>query len=211
MSGGTLGPAADDAQDDEHAALALAMNTPPEPAPLLPDTKPKKMGRPSKKTPPVMDEIIERLADGESLRAITALDHMPVKTTVINWLNADRDFLVRYARAREAQADAIFDECLDIADDSTGDVSVDDKGKLVFNGEVVQRARLRVDTRLKLAGKLRPEKYGDRLDLQVSGALDVINMTDTKLNETIIGLMEKVGAKPDDIERLLVRTLPGQT
>tara|TARA_Y100000310_G_scaffold315129_1_gene365354 strand:- start:635 stop:1111 length:477 start_codon:yes stop_codon:yes gene_type:complete len=158
-----------------------------------------------------MDEIIERLADGESLRAITALDHMPVKTTVINWLNADRDFLVRYARAREAQADAIFDECLDIADDSTGDVSVDDKGKLVFNGEVVQRARLRVDTRLKLAGKLRPEKYGDRLDLQVSGALDVINMTDTKLNETIIGLMEKVGAKPDDIERLLVRTLPGQT
>jgi hypothetical protein len=62
-------------------------------------------------------------------------------------------------RAREAQADAIFDECLDIADDGSNDFMGEDEK---YNGDAVARSKLRVDTRKWMAGKLAPKKYGDK-------------------------------------------------
>jgi hypothetical protein len=43
------------------------------------------------------------------------------------------DFLRQYARARELQADKLFEECLQIADEAKGDVEVvaDGKGGLI--------------------------------------------------------------------------------
>jgi len=68
-------------------------------------------------------------------------------------------------RAREEQADRLFEECLAIADDTTGDVVMVGKGgqvERVDHGNI-QRSRLRVDTRKWMAGKLAPKKYGDRV------------------------------------------------
>ena len=77
------------------------------------------------------------------------------------------DFAHQYARAREEQADRLFEECLAIADDTTDDVVMvaDGKGGQVerVNHENIQRSRLRVDTRKWMAGKLAPKKYGDRI------------------------------------------------
>jgi hypothetical protein len=97
---------------------------------------------------------------------------MPCTTTVCKWLNDFPEFAAQYARAREAQADAIFDEILDIADDGSNDWmerrredgSVDE----VFNHEHVTRSKLRIDARKWMAGKLRPKVYGDKLDLSSS-------------------------------------------
>ena len=61
-----------------------------------------KRGRPSVYTPQLADEICERLAAGESLRAICADPHMPDKHRVREWALDDRDgFSPRYARARQ--------------------------------------------------------------------------------------------------------------
>lgn len=67
--------------------------------------------------------ICERIADGESLRSICESDEMPAKSTVFDWLADDRyeAFRTKYARAREAQADALVDEMIDIADDGSND------------------------------------------------------------------------------------------
>lgn len=130
------------------------------------------MGRHSEYTEEVADQICEQLASGKSLVAICKRDDMPSAATVFRWLASDQnaDFRDRYARAREAQADAIFDECLDIADDGSNDF-MDEDGK--YNGDAVQRSRLRVDTRKWMAGKLAPKKYGDKLDVEQNGKLVV--------------------------------------
>lgn len=137
------------------------------------------MGRPSSYTPEIADKICELLADGKSLNSICKGDEFPTRATVCNWLaDADRngalspykEFFDKYLRARELQADTIFDECLEIADDDSLDVGFDDEGKPFVKGENIQRAKLRVDTRMRMAGKLKPKKYGDRQVTEVTGA-----------------------------------------
>lgn len=128
------------------------------------------MGRPSKFNQPVADEINRRLAKGESLRSICNGSDMPHLSTVMRWLaDPDRaDFREQYAHAREVQADTLFDECLDIADDASGDTKVTEGGGEVCNTEFVQRAKLRIETRKWMVGKLAPKKYGDKIDLTSS-------------------------------------------
>src|SRR3954469_21620442 len=126
------------------------------------------MGRPTDFSEDVADRICARLAEGESLRAICASDDMPGKTTVFVWLQARPEFRDQYARAREAQAEHWADEILEIADDGSHDVkTIERKGELVevVDHDVVQRSRLRVETRKWLLSKLAPRKYGDKLEL----------------------------------------------
>jgi Bacteriophage Sf6, terminase small subunit-like len=68
---------------------------------------------------------------------------------------------LRDTRAREAQADLFFKECLEIAD----------RGKDSENESQarIQRDRLRVDTRKWMAARLAPKKYGDHLSHDVKG------------------------------------------
>lgn len=124
----------------------------------------KSTGRPSSFTQKVADAICGRLIEGQSLRKICLDDDMPHAATVCRWLADDRysAFREQYARAREAQADTLFDECLDIADDGTNDWMADAEGGEKYNGDSVQRSKLRVDTRKWMAGKLASKKYGDK-------------------------------------------------
>jgi len=103
----------------------------------------------------------------------TRIGRSPDYVTVRNWIADDEEIGNLYARAKEDQADFIAEEMIDIADDGRNDYmeSVSDDGKSAFkmNGENVQRSRLRLDTRKWLASKLRPKKYGDKLDLTSDG------------------------------------------
>ncbi len=126
------------------------------------------MQRPVEYTEQWADEICERLADGESLKSICTPEHMPGKATVFRWLLRYPHFEDKYIRAREAQADAIFDEILNIADDGSNDW-IEKNGEVVLNSEAINRSRLRVDARKWMAGKLRPKKYGDRVGREDDG------------------------------------------
>lgn len=130
-------------------------------------------GRPSEFTQQVADAICERIADGESLRAICLDDDMPGKATVFRWLAADKAFQDQYARARETQADTLFDEILSISDDGTNDSYKDEDGNPRTDHDVIARSRLRVDARKWMAGKLRPKVYGDKIEHEHKGGLTV--------------------------------------
>ena len=104
----------------------------------------------------LFDRICERIADGESLRTICAEDGMPRKASVMRWLAADAALSDQYARAREMQADALFDECLTIADDTSREPN---------------DRRMSFDARKWMAGKLRPKVYGDKV--AIGGADDL--------------------------------------
>ena len=147
------------------------------------------MGRHSSYSEQIADTICERIAGGESLIAICRDASMPGQSTVFAWLAQRPEFQEKYARAREAQADAIFDEILDIADDARNDwmerQGEDGQGAgWQLNGDHVQRSRLRIDARKWMAGKLRPKVYGDKIQQEISGAgggplvVEIVRFTD---------------------------------
>lgn len=133
------------------------------------------MGRPSDFSQEIADTICERIATTpRGLDFICQTDAaLPSASTVHRWLNQHAEFRESYLRARERQADTIFDECLEIADDSSRDTKLvgrEDNETEVCNTEFVQRAKLRIDTRMRMAGKLSPKKYGDAVQMKHTDA-----------------------------------------
>lgn len=129
-----------------------------------------KVGRPSSYTKEVGDAICDEIAtSATSLRSICSREDMPSVVTVMKWLRDFPEFLNQYARAREAQADIIFDEMLDIADNSNADTVMTEDGRIIENKDVVNRSRLQIDTRKWILSKLQPKKYGDKIDLTTDG------------------------------------------
>ena len=140
-------------------------------------------GRPSGFTQEIADTICERIADGESLRSICAADDMPNKATVFKWLAAFPTFSDQYARARETQADSLFDDVLTIADSSQDDP---------------QDRRVRIDARKWMAGKLRPKVYGDKIAIGGDRDMDPIKTEEVgqgiaTLRAMISGIAERTG------------------
>lgn len=128
------------------------------------------LGRPCSFTQELGDRICEMLASGMSMRTACKEEDMPSMQTVFRWLRTNEAFCEQYTRAKAEAADALVEEMLDISDDGTNDwMEVHDKeGNAVgykVNGEHVQRSRLRVETRKWIAAKLKPKKYGEKVDL----------------------------------------------
>lgn len=131
------------------------------------------MGRPSDYSETIATAICQEISSGRSLRSICAQDDMPAQSTVFLWLAKHEEFSEKYARAREAQADAMLEEILEIADDGKGDKYVDDEGNERTDQDVIARSRLRVDARKWAMSKMSPKKYGDKLDLNHAGGVTV--------------------------------------
>lgn len=116
--------------------------------------------------------VLSRISDGESLRKILPVNRnkevLPSRPVFNEWLS-DKDLASRYARACEDRAEGIFEEILEISDDSSQDTKITENGIEVPNSEFVQRSRLRVDARKWMLGKMQPKKYGDKLDLTTDG------------------------------------------
>lgn len=128
------------------------------------------MGRPSSYSEEVAEAICERLSKGEPLAVICRDEAMPGYRTVYDWMRANEAFSASIARAREEGFDYIAADCLQIADDSAGDVKlVGDDEREVCNTEFVQRAKLRIETRLKLLAKWDPKRYGDKVTQEITG------------------------------------------
>lgn len=124
-------------------------------------------------TADIEDEILARIAKGQSVVDICEDDWLPSQSTLYKRLSNDPAFAERYARAREVQADTLFDEILQIADDGRNDWmerrGEDSKG-YVENGEALRRSEIRINARKWMAGKLRPKVYGDRSVIEGPGA-----------------------------------------
>lgn len=132
-------------------------------------------GRPSLYTDELAAAICERLAAGESLRAICRDEGMPAHSTVLGWVNDNPDFSDQYTRAREKGYAVMFDHMLEIADTPQQGVTIkeSEKGTEVRTGDMIEHRRLRVDTRKWMLAKALPKIYGDRLDLNHGGTVNI--------------------------------------
>lgn len=141
-------------------------------------SKENKTGRPTIFTEEVADKICSEIAtSNKGLKTICSGPGMPSVRTVLSWLSdGDKEdgkpelkqFLHNYVRAREAQADFLADEIIEIAEHTEEDHTA-------FTGQnVVQRDKLRIEARKWVASKLKPKKYGDKLDLNHEGGQTIV-------------------------------------
>lgn len=144
-------------------------------------------GRPTLYTDELAAEVCSRLSGNgptarpETLADICRDEHMPAVRTISDWKKAHAEFSADFTCARDEGFDALASECLNIADDSSGDVEYPDDdlegqghgGSLRRQRggatEGVQRAKLRIETRLKLLAKWDPKRYGDKVQQEISG------------------------------------------
>lgn len=94
--------------------------------------------------------MCELLSQGVSVNALCKMKDMPEKSTFYAWLMRYPDFLEAYDIAKEKQMDFYANEILEITDDCPAD------------SDAVAKAKLQVNTRQWLMGKLKAKKYGER-------------------------------------------------
>ena len=148
-------------------------------------------GRPTDYTPELTDEFCARIAMGESLRSVCRDPAMPEPKTIYRWFRIHYGFSQQYARSKEDSADSHEDMIIDISDNPDGQPVLDEDGKPMLdpNGKplvkldnvAIQHATLRVNSRKWAASKLKPKKYGEKIQQDTTHSYDLSNLSDDEL------------------------------
>lgn len=138
------------------------------------------VGRPEIFNKALADEVLTRLANGESARSICRDKRMPSRPTLARWCVVHEEFAAQYARARDQGLDVMAEDILDIADNTQqGVIETDKQDKFgdpyteVQRKDMTEHRKLRVDARKWYLSKLAPKRYGDRLAVEHSGSLTI--------------------------------------
>ena len=135
--------------------------------------KATKIGRPSKYTPELAEEICQRISTGEPLRKICRDEWMPEWRTFYDWVAKSESLSAQVARAREAGYDAMAEEALEISNTphlgqkkvySSG-AGEDEDSMTVTEEDMLGHRKLQIETRLKLLACWNPKKYGTKVAL----------------------------------------------
>jgi hypothetical protein len=143
----------------------------------------------------IKDQICNGLMEGLSLRELCRRDGFPPESTVRTWIlkDSDPEFTAQYARAREVQTERFADELIELADSKQGDIETvyNEDGSTYerVNREVIERNRLQIETRKWVISKILPKKYGDKVNLELSGN---INHTANPAEALTTGTLEAI-------------------
>jgi hypothetical protein len=110
-------------------------------------------------TPALEETITDALMEGKSMRQIALMEGMPSRATMLRWLANKPEFAAKCARAREIQADVMDDKVLEAAE--------------ACNEDNFQSTKVKISAYQWRASKLAPKKYGDKLDMNVTGELSL--------------------------------------
>ncbi len=116
---------------------------------------------PDKRRAVIMQTVSVRLMEGESLTAICLDEDMPNKGTILEWMNGDDALANQYARARLLQADALDDDTASTIKDIRDGTLDANAGRVIIWANQWRAARMR------------PKRYGDKLDVQHGGSLTI--------------------------------------
>jgi hypothetical protein len=127
-------------------------------------------------TPEMGARVCEQVSQGFTLKQLAEMPQMPHMHTVFLWLARHEDFRTMYDAARSVQMESFIEECLEIADDGSNDYidRVNPRtGEItqVPNYDHINRSRLRVDTRKWIAGKIVPNKWGERPQVELTASV----------------------------------------
>lgn len=126
----------------------------------------KKVGRPTKYTTEIADKICSQIVVGRSLRSICLDDDMPDLVTVYSWLRNHPEFLKQYDVATSERTETQQEMLLEMGDIAIQHAeNVDPKAA----GAVVSAYKLKADNFKWSMSKMKPKKYGEKLDLTSDG------------------------------------------
>jgi len=148
--------------------------------------KPKKIGRPTKWTQEIEDDICARLSRGEPLRAICRTEGYPEWNTFYSWMERSEALSARVALARENGVEAIAQDTLAMIDAEPRYIE-DAKGGTRIDAGYVQWLKLRTEQRMTLLACWSPNRYGNRV--QVAGDKDnplQVNIQATEMFDSIL-------------------------
>lgn len=125
--------------------------------------------------------VCAQVAHGVSLK--TLCEHYLIDYGLLwAWISADGAKLQRYYEAQRGVAEYYVSETIAIADDGLNDTYTDDKGNVRVDGDVIQRSKLRIDTRFKVAAKWNRERYGEA-DAALGAGLENLAAVLTRISE----------------------------
>lgn len=130
-------------------------------------------------TPELAAKFCAKIADGGTLRSVCKQAGMPSKATVFRWLGEHVEFQKMYETATDERTDVMIDEIVDIADNCKADA------------DSTRKAKLRIHARVEQAQRMKPRKYGAKMQLtgegggpiQSKATLDVAGLSTTALVE----------------------------
>lgn len=126
-------------------------------------------------TPELAEIICYEVAEGKTLSDVCRQPGWPGYSTIANWRRKHPEFDDAIKMAMEIRANAMADEILHIADDSSEDwVESNDPRRpgRVLNKEAVLRSRVKIDTRKWLMGRLYPKKWGEKIEIDQKVTVD---------------------------------------
>ena len=141
----------------------------------------------------ILQEIFDRITNGESMLAICRDPHLPNRITVLEWISADQELATRCARARELQAEALEEGMADVERD-------------VLAGKIdAKAANVVLSSRRWRAEKLGPRKFGARQSVELTGAEGgPIQISDTDRAARVAGLLALAEARREsDVDDLV--------
>lgn len=117
-------------------------------------------------------DVFDRIACGVSPRDI-AKEYCLRYAILARVIGETEARQAEYVAALEIASDGYAHEVVSIADDGKNDTYRDENGNVRVDTDVIARSKLRIDTRLKLAGKWFRGRYGETVKHEVAGTLKV--------------------------------------
>lgn len=151
------------------------------------------MSRPSSFTPELGARICELIAQYGSLRKICREhDELPSEATVRAWVLdvklSSNEFPAQYVRARMMGLDSMADDIVEIADTTQEGSRTKEggiNGDITETGDMIEHRKLRVDTRKWYLSKVAPKIYGDRLAVEHSGDVSIVERLNAGRKRTV--------------------------
>jgi hypothetical protein len=179
-------------QNAEKGASQAILEAIPQPESAPPK---KKIGRPSKYTPEIAQEMCNMLADGIPLREICRQEGYPAWRTVYDWMYQD-DALgekgvglsAAIARAREVGQDAIAEQIWVEINQEPERILSEGGGRI--DPGYVQWQKAKAEIGLKLLAKWNPKRYGDKVQLGGDPGNPIQTQVDVSLFDTLLTTLE---------------------
>lgn len=116
-------------------------------------------------------EVLQ-LVESQGLSVLKACNQIKIsRGEFFEEIDSSPELTDKYTRARERRSDMLLEEIIDIADNDTKDE------KAFVGVNHIKRANLRIEARLKYLSTLHPKKYGSKVDVNLSGELEVKTIT----------------------------------
>jgi hypothetical protein len=141
----------------------------------------------------IVDEILDRIGQGETLTTIVKDKHIPGLGTIYQWRRQYPAFLEAYTRARQDQADSYADRMNNLADQCREELK--DLPDPRLSNAWKETYRMELDALKWTSSKLKPQLYGDKAMVDINSQVKVLKPDSMKKNKKKAGIGVKRSSK----------------